>query len=36
MAGAAAPPRRGQWNKSPAELDFYGEFDAALCGVPFI
>ena len=28
-AGAAAPPRREQRNKSPAELDFYGDF---LCG----
>ncbi|MEE0389495.1 MAG: hypothetical protein UDM04_05940, partial [Agathobaculum sp.] len=40
----AAPPRRGQWYKSPAELDFYGEFDGsalrrvpenALCAFPF-
>ena len=25
-ADEAAPPRRGQWYKSPAELDFYGGF----------
>jgi len=40
----AAPPRRGQRYKSPAELDFYGEFDGsalrrvpenALCAFPF-
>ena len=40
-------PRRGkrrcpgvrvprQWGKSPAELDFYGEFYAALCGAPVL
>ena len=28
-ADEAAPPRRGQWSKSPAEPDFYGDF---LCG----
>ena len=33
-ADEAAPPRRGQRYKSPAELDFYGEFYAALCGAP--
>ena len=32
----AAPPRRGQWSKSPAELDFYGEFYSALCGAPVL
>ena len=35
-ADEAAPPRRGQRYKSPAELDFYGEFDAALCGAPVL
>ncbi|MBC5694779.1 hypothetical protein [Agathobaculum hominis] len=30
----AAPPRRGQWYKSPAELDFYGELNHALRRVP--
>ena len=35
-ADEAAPPRRGQWSKSPAELDFYGEFYAALCGAPVL
>ena len=29
-ADEAAPPRRGQWYKSPAELDFYGELNHAL------
>ena len=35
-ADEAAPPRREQRNKSPAELDFYGEFYAALCGAPVL
>ena len=35
-ADEAAPPRRGQWSKSPAELDFYWEFYAALCGAPVL
>ena len=35
-ADEAAPPRRGQRYKSPAELDFYGEFYAALCGAPVL
>ena len=35
-ADEAAPPRRGQRSKSPAELDFYGEFYAALCGAPVL
>ena len=35
-ADEAAPPRRGQRGKSPAELDFYGEFYAALCGAPVL
>ncbi|WP_418388099.1 hypothetical protein, partial [Agathobaculum sp.] len=30
------PLRRGQRYKSLAELDFYGEFDAALCGAPVL
>ena len=29
-ADEAAPPRRGQWYNSPAELDFYGELNPAL------
>ena len=36
MADEAAPPRRGQRGKSPAELDFYGGFYAALCGAPVL
>ena len=32
----AAPPRRGQRYKSPAELDFYREFYAAHCGAPVL
>ncbi len=36
MADEAAPSRRGQRGKSPAELDFYGEFYAALCGAPVL
>ena len=35
-ADEAAPPRRGQWSKSPAEPDFYREFYAALCGAPVL
>ena len=35
-ADEAAPPRRGQRYKSPAELDFYGEFNAACCGRPVL
>ena len=35
-ADEAAPPRRGQWYKSPAELDFYREFYAAHCGAPVL
>ena len=35
-ADEAAPPRRGQWSKSPAKLDFYGDFYAALCGAPVL
>ena len=33
-ADEAAPPRRGQRHKSPAKLDFYGEFHAAHCDAP--
>ena len=29
-ADEAAPLRHGQWYKSPAELDFYGELNHAL------
>ena len=36
MADEAAPPRRGQRGKSPAELDFYEEFYAAHCGAPVL
>ena len=35
-ADEAAPPRRGQRSKSPAELDFYEDFYAALCGAPVL
>ena len=35
-ADEAAPPRRGQRSKSPAEPDFYGDFYAALCGAPVL